>query len=350
LSRFKACADLGITTLDTAEIYGGYLVEEAIGGALKLDPAFRSKIEIVTKCGIYVPCEFHPDRKVAHYNVTAARIIKSAEKSLRFMGIDHIDLLLVHRPDWLTSADETAEGLNKLLKDGKIRSAGVSNYNVHQFDLLNSRMDQPLVTNQIEFSLLHMDPIYDGTADQCQRLHSAHGLVPARQRCLDGAKRSRRRKVARQGRRTLRQVRRCHARSARLRLDHGASLLPAADHRHQQAGAHPGRGESGGDQARARGLVWFTAWQAAKGQGSSGHPCRREGHPGGMHDRAATESFSGMRSLFKPGVTAPDRDRVDHVHLPVPGPAAGIAPVKSPRLGELVDVAEHELAVADAIA
>jgi predicted oxidoreductase len=170
LSRFKACADLGVTTLDTAEIYGGYLVEEAIGGALKLDPAFRSKIEIVTKCGIYVPCQFHPDRKVAHYNVTAARIIKSAEKSLRFLGTDHIDLLLVHRPDWLTSADETAEGLNKLLKEGKIRSAGVSNYNVPQFDLLNSRMDQPLVTNQVEFSLLHMDPIYDGTADQCQRL------------------------------------------------------------------------------------------------------------------------------------------------------------------------------------
>jgi len=174
LNRFKACADMGITTLDTAEIYGVYKVEEAIGGALKLDPAFRSKIEIVTKCGIYIPCEYHPDRKVAHYNVTAARIIKSAEKSLRFMGIDEIDLLLVHRPDWLTSADETAEGLNQLLKDGKIRSAGVSNYNVHQFELLNSRMDQPLVTNQVEFSLLHMDPIYDGTADQCQR----HRILP----------------------------------------------------------------------------------------------------------------------------------------------------------------------------
>ncbi len=174
LSRFKACADMGITTFDTAEIYGVYKVEEAIGGALKLDPAFRSKIEIVTKCGIYIPCEYHPDRKVAHYNATAARIIKSAEKSLRFMGIDEIDLLLVHRPDWLTSADETAEGLNRLLKDGKIRSAGVSNYHVHQFELLNSRMDQPLVTNQIEFSLLHMDPIHDGTADQCQR----HRILP----------------------------------------------------------------------------------------------------------------------------------------------------------------------------
>lgn len=169
LQRFKACADMGITTFDTAEIYGGYHVEEAIGGALKLDPAFRQKIEIVTKFGIYVPCEFHPQRKVAHYNATAARIVKSAEKSLRLMGIDEIDLLLVHRPDWLTGAEETAAGLNKLLKDGKILSAGVSNYNVHQFELLNSFMDQPLVTNQIEFSLLHMNPIYDGTADQCQR-------------------------------------------------------------------------------------------------------------------------------------------------------------------------------------
>jgi predicted oxidoreductase len=174
LDRFKACADLGITTLDTAEIYGTYHVEEAIGGALKLDPSFRDKIEIVTKCGIYIPCDFHPERKVAFYNLTAERIIKSTEKSLRLMGIDHIDLLLVHRPDWLTSADETAAGLNQLLKDGKIRSAGVSNYNVHQFELLNSRMDQPLVTNQVEFSLLHMDPIYDGTTDQCQR----HRILP----------------------------------------------------------------------------------------------------------------------------------------------------------------------------
>lgn len=174
LNRFKACADLGITTLDTAEIYGTYHVEEAIGGALKLDSAFRDKIEIVTKFGIYIPCEFHPQRKTAFYNAEAARIVKSAEKSLRLMGIDHIDLLLVHRPDWLTSADETAAGLNKLIKDGKIRSAGVSNYNVHQFELLNSRMEQPLVTNQVEFSLLHMDPIYDGTADQCQ----LHRILP----------------------------------------------------------------------------------------------------------------------------------------------------------------------------
>lgn len=169
VARLHKCIELGITTIDTAEIYGLYRVEEFLGQALKLDSTLRNKLEIVTKSGIYVPCEFHPDRKTAFYNASAERLIKSAEKSMRFMGIDHIDLLLVHRPDWLTSAEETATGLNKLLKDGKIRAAGVSNYNVHQFDLLNSLMDQPLATNQVEFHLLHMDPIYDGVFDQCQK-------------------------------------------------------------------------------------------------------------------------------------------------------------------------------------
>ncbi len=169
-ARLERCVELGITTIDTAEIYGTYRVEEFIGQALKLRPGLRDKLEIVTKCGIYIPCEFHPDRRTAFYNATADRIVKSAEKSLRFIGIEQIDCLLVHRPDWLTSVDETAEGLQRLLKAGKIRSAGVSNYNVHQFDALNSRMDGQLVTNQVELNLLHMDAIYDGTLDQAQRL------------------------------------------------------------------------------------------------------------------------------------------------------------------------------------
>lgn len=174
LERLQRCADLGVTTIDTAEIYGGYRVEEAIGAALALDKGLRTRLEIVTKAGIYVPNAFHPNRKVSYYDASAARLIKSAEKSLRFLGVDHLDLLLVHRPDWLTSADDTAEGLNRLIKDGKIRSAGVSNYNVQQFEALNARVNQPLVTNQVEFSLLHMDPIFDGVTDQCQRL----GIAP----------------------------------------------------------------------------------------------------------------------------------------------------------------------------
>lgn len=168
--RLNHCADLGMTTIDTAEIYGLYEVEEALGKALALSPGLRDRLEIVTKAGIYVPNKFHPERRTAFYNATGARLVKSLEKSLRFLGTDRVELFLVHRPDWLTSADDTASGLNQLVRDGKIVNAGVSNYSVTQYDLLNSRLEQPLVTNQVEFHLMHMDPVYDGVFDQCQKL------------------------------------------------------------------------------------------------------------------------------------------------------------------------------------
>ncbi|MES2708829.1 MAG: aldo/keto reductase [Verrucomicrobiota bacterium] len=168
LALLKVCLDEGITTIDTAEIYGGYRVEELVGEALKLDAGVKNRVEIITKAGIYVPNAFHPDRKFAHYNASAARLVKSAEKSLRWLGVETLDLFLVHRPDWLASIDDTAAGLNQLMREGKIRSAGVSNYNTHQFNALNSRLDQPLVTNQVEFNPFHMAPVYDGVFDQCQ--------------------------------------------------------------------------------------------------------------------------------------------------------------------------------------
>jgi predicted oxidoreductase len=172
--RLHACVELGITTIDTAEIYGLYKVEEALGAALALSPGLRDKLEIVTKAGIYVPNTYHPERRTAHYNATGARLIKSLEKALRLLGTDHVELFLVHRPDWLTRADDTAKGLNELMRSGKIKSAGVSNYSASQFDLLNGLMEQPLVTNQIEFNLLHKDPIIDGTLTQCEKL----GILP----------------------------------------------------------------------------------------------------------------------------------------------------------------------------
>ena len=168
--RLNLCADLGMTTIDTAEIYGLYEVEKALGEALALSPGLRDRLEIVTKAGIYVPNKYHPERRVGFYNASAGRLEKSLEKSLKFLGTDRVDLFLVHRPDWLTSADDTAAGLNQLVSSGKIVSAGVSNYSVSQYDLLNSRMEKPLVTNQVEFHLLHMDPIHDGVLDQCQKL------------------------------------------------------------------------------------------------------------------------------------------------------------------------------------
>ena len=174
LRRLEICLQHGITSVDTAEIYGDYEVEEVLGKALALSPGLRQRLEIVTKCGIYVPTGRHPERRVAFYNATARRIVASAEKSLRLLGTDVIDLFLVHRPDWLTAADDTAEGLETLRRQGKIRHAGVSNYNVHQVELLNSRLRAPVATNQVELSLFQMAAIEDGTLDQCQRL----GIAP----------------------------------------------------------------------------------------------------------------------------------------------------------------------------
>jgi predicted oxidoreductase len=172
--RLHACLDLGITTIDTAEIYGLYEVEQLLGAALALSPGLRDKLELVTKAGIYVPCSHRPERRTAHYNATGPRLVKSLEKSLRLLGTDHVELFLVHRPDWLTRADDTAAGLNELLRTGKIRSAGASNYSASQFELLNARMEQSLVTNQVEFHLLHLGPINDGTFHQCEKL----GVLP----------------------------------------------------------------------------------------------------------------------------------------------------------------------------
>jgi predicted oxidoreductase len=166
--RLHRCVELGITTIDTAEIYGLYQVEAALGRALALSPGLRDKLEIVTKAGIYIPHKLNPERKVGFYDASGARLVQSVEHSLHLLGTDRVELFLVHRPDWLSGIDDTAGGLNHLLRAGKIRSAGVSNYSATQFAALNSRMDQPLATNQLEFHLLHMNPIYDGTLDQCQ--------------------------------------------------------------------------------------------------------------------------------------------------------------------------------------
>jgi predicted oxidoreductase len=168
--RLHACLELGITTIDTAEIYGLYEVEKQLGAALALTPGLRDKFEIVTKAGIYIPCSHYPKCHTAHYNATGTNLIQSLEKSLRLLDTDHVELFLVHRPDWLTRADDTAAGLNELLAAGKIRAAGVSNFSASQFDLLNAHMEQPLVTNQIEFHLLRPEPINDGTLHQCEQL------------------------------------------------------------------------------------------------------------------------------------------------------------------------------------
>jgi predicted oxidoreductase len=166
--KIDACLEAGITTFDHADIYGLYTCEGLFGKALGEAPALRDRMEIVTKCGINAVCENRPGVRVNHYDATAAAIERCVDRSLRELCTDRIDLLLVHRPDWLTSAEDTARGLQRVMQAGKVRHAGVSNYNPHQFALLTRCLGRVPATNQVEVSLLRLDAITDGTLDQCQ--------------------------------------------------------------------------------------------------------------------------------------------------------------------------------------
>lgn len=175
-TKIDAALECGITTFDHADIYGLYTCEGLFGRALADAPHLRDRIEIITKCDINVPCENRSGVRVAHYDATASNIARCVERSLKELRTDRIDVLLIHRPDWLTSAEETARGLLDVMQSGKVRSVGVSNYSTHQYALLAKYLGQPPVTNQVEINLLRMDAIYDGTLDQCQ-LHDTHPMA-----------------------------------------------------------------------------------------------------------------------------------------------------------------------------
>lgn len=174
--------DLGITTVDHADIYGGYQCEAAFGDALKRAPALRERMEIVTKCGIATTAK--PQNALGHYITDSAHIIKSAEQSLVNLATDRIDLLLIHRPDPLMDADEVAEAFLALHQSGKVRHFGVSNFTPAQFALLQSRLPFTLATNQVEISPVHQPLLLDGTLDQLQQLR----IRPMAWSCLGGGR------------------------------------------------------------------------------------------------------------------------------------------------------------------
>lgn len=172
-AMIDACLAEGVTSFDHAAVYGSYRTEALFGAALKEWKGERSAIEIVTKCGISALSPQRPATRVKHYDASAAAICASVDQSLHNFGTDYLDLLLVHRPDPFMDADDTARGLEAVLASGKVRAIGVSNFSPAQVDLLQSRLSTPLVTNQVQFSLLHSTPLFDGTFDQCQRLRAA---------------------------------------------------------------------------------------------------------------------------------------------------------------------------------
>ena len=165
-----SCLQLGITTFDHADIYGDYNCESLFGAALAESSVRREDIELVTKCGIKLVSKNRPETSIKHYDTSASHIFNSVENSLNNLKTDYIDLLLIHRPDPLMNAEEVATAFSRLNESGKVLNFGVSNFLPSQFELLSSQMDVPLVTNQIEFSVLNLEAQDNGILDMCQRL------------------------------------------------------------------------------------------------------------------------------------------------------------------------------------
>ncbi|NNF24991.1 MAG: oxidoreductase [Rhodobacteraceae bacterium] len=161
-AKIEACLAQGITSMDQADIYGGYEAEAILGAALKAAPGLKDQIEIVTKCDIVAPAGLYADARVKYYDTSRAHLLKSVDNSLTNMHIEQIDLLLIHRPDPLMDAAETGAALDEVVASGKVRCVGVSNFKLHDWTLLQAATKAPLVTNQIELSLLAHDGFTNG--------------------------------------------------------------------------------------------------------------------------------------------------------------------------------------------
>lgn len=160
--KINLCLDQGITTFDQADIYGGYTAEAVMGQAMKANPALRDRMEIVTKCDIVAPMGRYADAPCKYYDTSRAHIEKSVDLSLQEMAIEHIDLLLIHRPDPMMDHHETGAALDDIVASGKVGNIGVSNFRPWDWELLQSAMKTPLVTNQIEISLAEINPFTNG--------------------------------------------------------------------------------------------------------------------------------------------------------------------------------------------
>lgn len=166
----QLCIDQGITTFDHADIYGDYTCEAIFGKVLKEQPSLRADIQLVTKCGIKLVSPNRPGHQIKSYDTSYEHIIWSAENSLKELATDHIDLLLIHRPDPFINPEEVAKAFDQLKTQGKVRNFGVSNFTIQQYKTLSSYLSMPLVTNQIEISASCLDAFSAGDIDFCQEL------------------------------------------------------------------------------------------------------------------------------------------------------------------------------------
>lgn len=162
-----AALDAGYTLFDHADIYCDGRSEETFGRVLRENPGLRARMVIASKSGIRFAREPAPGATY-RYDSSAEHLIARCEQSLRRLGIDTLDVLQIHRPDFLMCADEVAAAFERLQRAGKVREFGVSNFAPSQLDLLQSALPRPLICQQVEISLAQLSTFADGTLDQCQ--------------------------------------------------------------------------------------------------------------------------------------------------------------------------------------
>lgn len=162
---FNLCIELGINTFDHADIYGNYTCEEEFGKILSNSAVKREDIILFTKCGV---CEPHPSRpsiKTRYLDISAKHIRESLHQSLKNLKTDYVDVFLLNNLDPTADLEETAAELLKLKQDGKIKTVGLSNFNVFQHQLLTSYLKLPIVTNHVELNLLNTTALENGQID-----------------------------------------------------------------------------------------------------------------------------------------------------------------------------------------
>lgn len=172
-AAIEAALDIGITLFDHADIYRRGKAEAVFGEVLRRNPALRARMRLQSKCGI----RFADDHHVGRFDLSAAWIEASVEGSLQRLGVDHLDLLLLHRPDALMEPAEIAQAFGRLKAAGKVSHLGVSNMHAGQMRWLQSALGEPLVVNQLELSLAKLDAIDAGTTFNDPQAHARPGAA-----------------------------------------------------------------------------------------------------------------------------------------------------------------------------
>ena len=163
-----AALEAGYTQFDHADIYGDGACESLFGEVLQENPGLRDELLITSKCGIRKAGQPEADDP-KRYDFSYQYLVDSVEGSLERLGVDTLDLLLLHRPDYLFNAAEVATALETLHENGRVRHFGVSNFRTSQVKLLQSQCPWPLLVNQVEINLHNIDALDNGVLDQCQR-------------------------------------------------------------------------------------------------------------------------------------------------------------------------------------